>query len=335
MKLKLKVEQKSKRYIEISNMSSDCRLIIFLFAFFYAFTASNINLRVLALSRASSRYSWPNSASQWLQQYHSTLPSSRSSQVTPYIKSVYVRRPSLSGHNSNYHDLSHDSELEEQRQQQESQRYNSYQVGYDLSERFDDEEDYKKHHKVEHHEEAKEISLVYPVLLALLILGALFVPFISLFFFLAVSAFNCNGIGSGFGQVTPFFGRRRRRRRRRSISESASSAAGSSSNFSSRWLESKSKNKATNQVKISADIARARQNSTATTTESSITLAESLLPVMMILDTADDTNLALSELVWSDYGYWRKQLAQNTIKLRDALVEFGAWMNDTPEEVYE
>lgn len=62
------------------------------------------------------------------------------------------------------------------------------------------------------------MSFVYPILLALLILGALFVPFIALFFFLAVSAFNCSGagaggLGSGFSQVTPVFGRRRRRRR--------------------------------------------------------------------------------------------------------------------------
>lgn len=159
-------------------MSSDCRLIIFLFALFYAFTASNVNLRLLASSSGSSRYSLPSSASQWLQQYHSMLPSSSSrSQVTPYRKSVYIRRPS-NVHNENYyHNSGYNTNAdfdEQQLQQAETQQYNSYPIGYDLSERFDDEEDYKKHHKVEHHEEAKEISLVYPVLLALLILGALF-----------------------------------------------------------------------------------------------------------------------------------------------------------------
>lgn len=70
----------------------------------------------------------------------------------------------------------------------------------------------EKHHK---HYEVKEISYVYPILLALLILGALFVPFISLFLFLAVSAFNCHQLGSaGFANVTPILGRKRRRRRR-------------------------------------------------------------------------------------------------------------------------
>lgn len=76
-------------------------------------------------------------------------------------------------------------------------------------------------HSMEHH--GKELGLAYPVLLALLLLGALFIPFLSLFFFLSVSAFNCNGFGqggfgqgglspAGFQQVTPTFGKRRRRR---------------------------------------------------------------------------------------------------------------------------
>lgn len=72
------------------------------------------------------------------------------------------------------------------------------------------------HHKHHEHHEVKEISYVYPILLALLILGALFVPFISLFLFLAVSAFNCHQLGSsGFANVTPIFGKKRRRRRRK------------------------------------------------------------------------------------------------------------------------
>lgn len=92
-----------------------------------------------------------------------------------------------------------------------------------VEQRFDDDEgDHMKHHHdegmEEHHKEGKEISLIYPLLLALLILGALFVPFISLFFFLAVSAFNCH---SGFSQVSPVFGRRRRRRRKRSLVETS------------------------------------------------------------------------------------------------------------------
>jgi hypothetical protein len=97
-------------------------------------------------------------------------------------------------------------------------------LGGRLDDRFDDHDhDYhhKHHHdsKLEiHQKESKEISFVYPLLLSLLILGALFVPFISLFFFLAVSAFNCHtgagGLGGGLSQVTPVFGRRRRRRKR-------------------------------------------------------------------------------------------------------------------------
>lgn len=78
------------------------------------------------------------------------------------------------------------------------------------------------HHHRQHGHEVKEVSYVYPILVALLILGALFVPFISLFLFLAVSAFNCHQLGSsGFASVTPIFGKRRRRRRRRKRSFSS------------------------------------------------------------------------------------------------------------------
>lgn len=320
---KLKAKQKFEN-IKFFNMFPDCRLIIFSLSLFFAFTASNFNSKLLVLSSKSSpsRYYWPNSASQWLQQYYSIAPSR--SQGIPYSKSVYIKRPSTSG---NYHTSNNDLNYEDQ---QDTQQYNPYALAHDLRERFDDEEDYKKYHKIEHHEEAKEISLVYPVLLALLILGALFVPFISLFFFLAVSAFNCNGIGSGFGQVTPFFGRRRRRRRRSVAMEPVVSM--SSSNFTTTGRlehqqhdDDQNKNK-TDQVQTEN---MQQATTTTTTTENSITLADSLLPAMMILDAADDNNILLSEL--SDYEFWRKQLARNTVKLRDALLEFGAWMNDAPE----
>lgn len=77
-------------------------------------------------------------------------------------------------------------------------------------------------HEMEHEMHGKEVGLAYPILLALLLLGALFIPFLSLFFFLAVNAFNCHGGGigtlgsasSGFQPVAPFFGRRRRRKKR-------------------------------------------------------------------------------------------------------------------------
>lgn len=288
-------------------MSSDCRLIVFLFVVFYTFKLFHLG----ASSSPSARYSWPHSASQWLDQYQSLLPTR--SQVTPYSRSIYIKRPS-SGHQRElqHQSAGYETDFEDQ---QATQQYNSYR-GYDLNERFDDEDDYKKHHKIEHHEEAKEISFVYPVLLALLILGALFVPFISLFFFLAVSAFNCNGIGGGggFNQVTPVFGRRRRRR---SIVESASP---SSSNFTtaSRWFEE----------------ATSKNNKTTLEREKdSIGLSEGLLSGLMLLDEADQVNEeppSMSKL--SDYEFWRKQLARNTVKIRDALLEFGTWMDEAESE---
>lgn len=86
-----------------------------------------------------------------------------------------------------------------------------------------------QHHHTKHEmEHGKEVGLAYPVLLSLLLLGALFIPFLSLFFFLAVSAFNCHGsiggalggaggLGAGFQPVAPVFGRRRRKRRKRDL----------------------------------------------------------------------------------------------------------------------
>lgn len=70
---------------------------------------------------------------------------------------------------------------------------------------------YRRHEHAPARHESKEVGVVYPVALALVVLGALFVPFASLFLFLAVSAFNCQ-TGAGLAQVTPVFGRRRRRR---------------------------------------------------------------------------------------------------------------------------
>lgn len=82
----------------------------------------------------------------------------------------------------------------------------------------DDSDEHYEYKKVivQHAEPKHEMSMMYPVLLSMLILGALFVPFISLFFFLAVSAFNCHSGGGGgsFGPVTPIMGKRRKRRRR-------------------------------------------------------------------------------------------------------------------------
>lgn len=159
-----------------------------------------------------------------------------------------------------------------------------------------DETDHHKYSKVEH-VEGKEISFMYPVLLALLILGALFIPFISLFFFLAVSAFNCNSLGnSGFGQVTPVFGRRRRRRKRHLDDSEPLDAINNSTRSDG-------------------------QDSVSTTTS----LVQSL-PALMLFDAIESA----SELgAAGDYNFWRKQLARNTVRLQEALAEFadGAWLN--------
>lgn len=178
---------------------------------------------------------------------------------------------------------------------------------YGLSERYDyEEEDYKKHTKVEHHEhEVKEMSFVYPVLLALLILGALFIPFISLFFFLAVSAFNCNGgLGSsGFGQVTPFMGKRRRRRR--SISERSLGA-----NYSSQLVSNRTHYPKTE------------------TRDDDDGLIGTRLPRLVLFDAAEQLQTDNGGRLSLDYEFWRKQLARSTVRLRDALLEFGAWLDD-------
>lgn len=73
---------------------------------------------------------------------------------------------------------------------------------------------FEKSHDEGHHE-VKEVSFVYPLLVALVILGALFIPFVSLFFFLAVSAFNCGNAGAigglNTGPIQTLIGRRRKR----------------------------------------------------------------------------------------------------------------------------
>lgn len=194
-----------------------------------------------------------------------------------------------------------------------SGKYSSEPAIYDygsqgISNRDDqDEEHYlKKYTKVEHHQaEGKEISFVYPVLLALLILGALFIPFMSLFFFLAVSAFNCNGgLGSGFGQVTPVFGRRRRRRKRSLANETSS-----------------------------RDSITAPETTTTTTTTTSDTL-----PAMMLFDAIDGNEILmkldyLNMLTQDHYEFVRKQLARNTIKLGDALIK--TWLTGMESDEIE
>lgn len=169
---------------------------------------------------------------------------------------------------------------------------------------------YHEHHKVmkvEHHE-PKEISFVYPVLLALLILGALFVPFISLFFFLAVSAFNCNGIGAGFSQVTPVFGRRRRKRRSAEMVNSRSSAKSK--------LMTNSTEQALEQQQVFA-----RQNKALAEELDTVTSYD--LPLLAIFDAWDELTSGYSS---GDYEFWRKELARSTVKLADALASIESWL---------
>lgn len=165
---------------------------------------------------------------------------------------------------------------------------------------YEDERERKNHHrhhhhhhkvlKVEEHQEAKELSKVYPVLLALLIIGALFVPFISLFFFLAVSAFNCNGIGAGFSPVTPIFGRKRRRRRR-SI---------------------------THDELLSPHPANATDNHLADQETELDTITTHGLPLIVLFDALEGIG-HLSSQQPADYQFWRKELARSTIRLAAAL----------------
>lgn len=219
----------------------------------------------------------------------------------------YARRPVVQGRDTS-------------REQQVSQYYSTdlmdspsqqdYYDVYDANERFDDDDNYQKHHKIEHHEEVKEISYVYPVLLALLILGALFVPFISLFFFLAVSAFNCNGIGgnSGFGQVTPLFGRRRRKRGIETAGEFAASNRKIYSTGQQLGEENNSKER--------------RPGGEGNT------ITAPYLPLVMLFDAVSEhlQDESLGEL--GDYEFWRKQLARNTVKLKRALESsFGSLLD--------
>lgn len=207
------------------------------------------------------------------------------------------------------------------------------------SERFDyhggelkGEEDHDYHLKeVEHrHKEVKEVSYVYPVLVALLILGALFVPFISLFFFLSVSAFNCQ---SGLSQVTPIFGRRRRRRRKRQTADERYASENGTATTLLRELN-----------EHESDYLADRNKSSAV--ESANLLRTSQLPLVMLFDSAHDMlwspaqSLASIEnktptsglfernekfaMFEDDLEELRARLAHSTQMLWDAIVKFGS-----------
>lgn len=293
----------------------------------------SISIIVITPNLASSQQKshsklWPYSSNHWAQHYHplvySPSPSSSPSSDSRYKNGFssgarrhqsayyYPEPPTYSSSGK----LSDASELNHQYSADDPDQI------YGLSERYDyEDDDYKKHTKVEHHEqhEIKEMSFVYPVLLALLILGALFIPFISLFFFLAVSAFNCNGgLGSnGFGQVTPFMGKRRRRRRSVSLPLGLSSI---------------------DDETVSNGI-RSQKNKTTTTgeTRDDDNSIEEHLPRLVLFDAAAAADQQAADAAGrhspiSDYEFWRKQLARNTVRLRDALVEFGAWLDHQEEE---
>lgn len=168
---------------------------------------SSVRLFIEILSVAPSvienfevRTELPDTVNQWLQRYDLFAPT----------RSKRVERVKLN------HDTNRGAHIRnyQERPSSEVDIYEADGWRKRMEQRFDEVD--KHHGKVEAHE-YKEVSFVYPVLLALLILGALFVPFLSLFFFLSVTAFNCNGFGSSFQPVAPFLGRRRRRRRKRSL----------------------------------------------------------------------------------------------------------------------
>lgn len=231
------------------------------------------------------------------------------------------------------------------------------------------------HQQAVHHEAAsgKEISLVYPVLLALLILGALFVPFISLFFYLAVSAFNCHGIGGGFAQVTPVFGRRRRRKRELhetgarhpqaaarqgnssflatttttaatindpmsiQVENPITGATLNSSSYSQASAKSEEEEEQTSsaadtfihrlpRLLLSDSIELARELAAAAAASSKGSPLDNSsfarrMEDFLLQDLSGDSSVQL----YDEYMFWRRQLARNTIKLREAL---GAWIED-------
>lgn len=239
----------------------------------------------------------------------------------------------------------------------------------DLGDRYDYDEDtyyaqskHEQHKLMEQHHEVKEISYVYPVLLALLILGALFIPFISLFFFLSVSAFNCSGLGAGFGQVTPVFGRRRRRRRSVSdlgetygqLNETIGGHSGDTNkvaplgqlagafmagelkreeaNFSSNSSSSSHDQQGRNLTDFADSITHAPSLTSQSVASQEITSAAKLAAIMLFdaLEASQPLNQnALSQLSLDVYQLWRKQLASSTLRLRRALEldkKLDSWM---------
>lgn len=162
------------------------------------------------------------------------------------------------------------------------------------------EEDYEHRKEIEHHhKEVKEISYVYPVLLALLILGALFVPFISLFFFLSVSAFNCQ---SGLSQVTPLFGRRRRRRKRQ-VGGANRTLLAELNEQESKYLEARAKSRTGDKPGERVDFLSSED----------LNLLMSQLPLSMLFDSSQRERLASG----STNGSWvsRASNANKTIPL--------------------
>lgn len=163
-----------------------------------------------------SRTSYHEPTSDKLQDYYNLLHNSAQDYQAEDLYSPRSLTTSLKNYQNYVINDRYDKRLSRIKDQQDSSsRWDYYQP-------MDSEHHDKEHEVEQHHVHGKEVGLAYPILLALLLLGALFIPFLSLFFFLAVSAFNCHGIGplgaaagssgGSFQPVAPFFGKRRKKR---------------------------------------------------------------------------------------------------------------------------
>lgn len=276
--------------------------------------------------RSAAHSSWPDTVNHWLQQYELMRPSNpmgfESNSVDRYksFEGQQFRGPLRASYHHYPNQL---QDLYPQAAAADSSATDAFEeraiLESQLKHRFDQDE--KHHGKIESHE-FKEVSYVYPVLLALLILGALFVPFLSLFFFLSVTAFNCNSFGSGLQSVAPVFGRRRKRRSVGSVTTSMQDP-----HFK---LDSTSQDRARGAREGYTDRQGDRNNSTANRRSNGrvdpIKSTNRLAQFVLWDEMADDVRGGNSFVEFDSYDYWHRQLASSTAKLLDALLEFGEWI---------
>lgn len=208
------------------------------------------------------------------------------------------------------------------RQQQQDDQINSKAIywpnsmsrpNYRTEERYDQQEEADEiHHehkqvKYEGHE-LKEMSYVYPVLLALLILGALFVPFLSLFFFLSVTAFNCNsGLGSSFSPILGGRRRRRRRRRKRDL-----------------LIDNVANDNKSNQLLLLGN--REDDNDNDYDNNSNIIRLELLDNELIYEKKQQELLLNGNKLIELELDLLSEQLSESTKKLRKAIEDFGKFI---------